>query len=88
IRRDVVAEFVTRFVPPQSIDEQWDLPGLQATLEQELGVRVDLQGLVAGAKEIDAEGILEHVQDAVARHFAEREQQIGSETMRLLEKHI
>jgi preprotein translocase subunit SecA len=88
IRRDVVAEFVTRFVPPQSIDEQWDQPGLQATLEQELGVRVDLQGLVAGAKEIDAEGILEHVQDAVARHFAEREQQIGSETMRLLEKHI
>ncbi|HZH43443.1 MAG TPA: preprotein translocase subunit SecA [Lysobacter sp.] len=88
IRRDVVAELVGRHVPPESIDELWDLPGLEATLEQELGVRVDVQGLVANAKEIDAERILEHVQDAVARHFAEREQQIGAETMRLLEKHI
>ena len=28
IRGDVINELVTRFVPPESVDEQWDLPGL------------------------------------------------------------
>jgi preprotein translocase subunit SecA len=43
---------------------------------------------VAEAKQMDAETILRIVQDAVAKYFADREQQLGPETMRLLEKHI
>src|SRR5690554_7989413 len=34
IRSDVVAESVDRFVPPDSVDDQWDLPGLEAMLEE------------------------------------------------------
>jgi len=88
IRYDVVAEVVERFVPPESVDTQWDLPGLEAALEQDFGLRLDLQGLVAGSSEIDAEGIQRHVQEAMDALFAEKERIIGSETMRLLEKHI
>ena len=32
IRGDVIYDLVSRFVPPNSVDEQWDLQGLQATL--------------------------------------------------------
>ncbi|MGQ4584516.1 preprotein translocase subunit SecA [Lysobacter sp. F60174L2] len=88
IREDVVADTVARFVPPGSIDEQWDLPALQAALAQDFGVQVDLQALVRDSREIDAEGIAEHVEAEVARHVAAREEQIGAETMRMLEKHI
>jgi preprotein translocase subunit SecA len=88
IREDVVAETVARFVPPGSIDEQWDLPGLEAALLEEFNLRVDLQALVAGRREIDDEGIAEHVVAEVARHVEAREQQLGPETMRMLEKHI
>src|SRR5690606_13503920 len=55
IRADVVAEVVERFVPPDSIDEQWDLPGLEATLEQDFGLRLDLQGLAKASRELDAD---------------------------------
>jgi preprotein translocase subunit SecA len=88
IREDVVNEIVTRFVPAESIDEQWDLPGLQSTIEQEFGVQIPLVQTVADAKEMDAEKILRMVQDAVTTYFTYREQQLGPETMRLLEKHI
>ncbi|HEY4556180.1 MAG TPA: preprotein translocase subunit SecA [Lysobacter sp.] len=88
IREDVVAETVGRYVPPGSVDEQWDLPGLEATLAADFGVQLDLQQLVREREEIDAEGIAEHVQQAIASHFEEREAQLGSETMRMLEKHI
>jgi preprotein translocase subunit SecA len=88
IRDDVVADLVGRHVPPESIDEQWDLPGLEATLATELGLQLPLQPLVKERAELDAEGIAEHVTEAVNRHFAEREAQLGPETMRMLEKHI
>src|SRR5690606_23773883 len=57
---DVVNELVTRFVPPESVDEQWDLPGLEVALESELGLRLDLQGLSKASEELDAEGIERH----------------------------
>ncbi|MFL5078031.1 MAG: preprotein translocase subunit SecA, partial [Microvirga sp.] len=88
IREDVVAAIVDRFVPPNSIDEQWDLPGLEAELASELGVQVPLQQLVASRTEIDAEQIGEEVQKAVARMFDEKEAQVGAETMRMIEKHL
>ena len=85
---DVIADMVARFVPPESVDEQWDLPGLEATLEAELGLRLDLQGLARSSEELDAEGIERHVQEAVVGLFGQKEQQLGTETARALEKHI
>ena len=88
IRSDVVYDLVARFVPPESVDEQWDLPGLSMALEGELGVQMDVAALVASTAEIDAEGIAEAVQQAVVAHFAAKEAGVGAETMRALEKHI
>ncbi|HSM11326.1 MAG TPA: SEC-C metal-binding domain-containing protein, partial [Lysobacter sp.] len=88
IRGDVVADIVARFVPPGSVDEQWDLPGLEATLAQELGLQLSLQDLVKSRAELDAEDIAEHVTEEVGRYLADREAQLGPETMRMLEKHI
>ncbi|MCD9030585.1 preprotein translocase subunit SecA [Luteimonas sp. Y-2-2-4F] len=88
IRGDVVADLVARFVPPESIDSQWDLPGLQATLEQEFGLRADLQALLRDQDQLDAEGIAAHVQGEVDALFDAKERQIGPETMRMLEKHL
>ncbi|BAV96559.1 preprotein translocase subunit SecA [Lysobacter enzymogenes] len=88
IRGDVVAETVQRHVPADSIDEQWDLPGLQTVLASDFGVQVPLVETAAKAEELDAETIGRQVQEAVDAHFAAREQQLGPETMRMLEKHI
>src|SRR3546814_25102 len=53
LRGDVVADIVDRFVPPDSIDEQWDLPGLEATLAEEFGVQVPVEEMVKGREEVD-----------------------------------
>jgi len=88
IRQDVVVALVRRFVPADSIDDQWDLAGLDRELASELNLRIDLPQWVDAQKEVDAEGILEHVREAVDALFAEKEAQIGAETMRSLEKHV
>jgi preprotein translocase subunit SecA len=88
IREDVVDEQVRKFVPRDSIDEQWDLPGLEQSLLELFSVRVDLQGLHAGTEELDDHAIAKAVQDKVAEHFASKEAQIGQDMARQLEKHI
>ena len=88
IRGDVIYDLVTRFVPANSVDEQWDLPGLQATLHAELGVEMDVVGLVKQHEELDAEGIAQKVIEFMDEHFAQKEVSVGVETMRALEKHV
>jgi len=88
IRGDVIYDLVGRFVPPNSVDEQWDLQGLQATLEGELGVQMDVVGLVKAHEELDAEAIANKVAEHMDEHFAQKEAAVGAETMRALEKHV
>ena len=88
IRGDVVADMVERFVPPNSVDEQWDLQGLEAELASEYGVQMALVQLHQEHEELDAEQIQAKVQDAVNELFSGKEAQVGGETMRMLEKHV
>ncbi|MGG6343443.1 preprotein translocase subunit SecA [Stenotrophomonas indicatrix] len=88
IRDDVIFDIVARFVPPNSVDEQWDLRGLEATLQSDFGVDMSLADLVKSHEELDAEGITAKVQERINQHFAEKEAGVGEETMRALEKHV
>ncbi|WJI16363.1 preprotein translocase subunit SecA [Pseudoxanthomonas winnipegensis] len=88
IRGDVVADLVARHVPANSVDEQWDLPGLQAELAAEAGLDLPVTQWPAQFEELDAERIEALVQEAMDTHFAQKEEQIGAETMRALEKHV
>ena len=88
IRGDVVADMVARHVPPNSIDEQWDLPALQAELASEAGIELPVTQWPQEAEELDAERIEARVQEAMNAHFELKEAQVGAETMRALEKHV
>ena len=88
IRDDVIADTVRRFVPEHSVDEQWDLPGLDRTLADEFGVRADLQGYAHGGGDVDAAAIARRAQEVAAGHFAAKERDVGDENMRALEKHV
>ena len=88
IRDDVVQTTVRGYVPPDSIDEQWDLAGLDREMEGQFGLSLDLKHWVEQQSEMSAEMILKHVTGAVNDMFHAKEEQIGGETMRQLEKHV
>ena len=88
IRADVVADTVQRFVPENSVDEQWDIRGLEVELAAEFGVPPALADEIATRTEIDAEQIATIVQEQVNSVFADKEAQVGGDTMRLIEKHV
>ena len=88
IREDVLTALVQKHVPPGSIDEQWNLDGLEQDLESDFGVRVDLKGMVQADEDLTAEKVADRVHELGAKVFEQKEEQIGSEMMRQLEKHL
>ncbi len=88
IREDVITDIVRKHVPADSIDEQWDLPGLERALAEDFALQMDLRGLAAGREELDADGVLAAVLEAGNRIFTDKEAQLGVENMRHLERHL
>ncbi|HET6804272.1 MAG TPA: preprotein translocase subunit SecA [Frateuria sp.] len=88
IREDVVESIVNSHVPPDSIDEQWDIAGLERALDSEFGIATGLKAWVEQQHELDAAQIRDHVREAMDQAFKAKEAQVGAETMRQLEKHI
>jgi preprotein translocase subunit SecA len=88
IREDVLAEHSRRFVPENSIDEQWDLEGLERSLAEEYNLKVDLRGLYERGDELDDAALVRAVVEAGHAMAAAKEEQIAPEIMRQLEKHL
>jgi preprotein translocase subunit SecA len=85
LREGCFTDIVHQFVPPESVEEQWDLPGLEKALE-EYGVRVDLQKEVEGAASITDEDVAEKVLAAANQAFETKVQQVGVENFTQFER--
>ena len=70
------------------MDGQWDLQGLERELGEEMGAEVPVTRWREETDDLDAEAIERRVQEAMDKHFADKEAVVGDETMRALEKHI
>jgi preprotein translocase subunit SecA len=86
IRYDVFANMCQRFVPADSVDEQWDVAGLDRALQSEFGFHFDLPRWVEQQHDLSAAGLRDHVLAEVDRFFREKETMYGSEIMRAAEK--
>ncbi len=88
IRHDVATATVAQFVPPGSLEEQWDVNSLEEHLESEYGFRPPVKHWLEDEKSLDEEKLRERVVAAFDAHHAQRTQKIGPELMRHLEKAV
>src|SRR5688500_9282246 len=61
LRKSAMTDVVRTYVPVESVEEQWDLPGLEKVLKDEWQIEVDLQGEVAKSESITDEDVVEKV---------------------------
>ena len=55
LRQSSFTDLVHSFVPPQSMEEQWDLAGLEKTLAEDWGLDINLRGMVEASNSITDE---------------------------------
>ena len=87
VREDVVDSVISQFIPPQSMPEQWDVPGLEKQLESELGLKLPVRDWLE-EEGMYEEKLRQQILDEHIRIYQEKEDVVGSETMRRFEKQI
>ncbi|MFT5719395.1 MAG: preprotein translocase subunit SecA [Oleiphilaceae bacterium] len=88
IRAEVVDETISDFIRPQSLEEQWDIPGLEKKLETEFSVILPLQTWLDDDDKLHEESLREKVLTEIVRVYAEKEETAGDEPMRNFEKQV
>jgi preprotein translocase subunit SecA len=88
LRDDALRSFCALYVPAESMEEQWDLPGLENSLANEWGLGVDLTGLVQSADSIEAEEVVEHVLAAAKAAYDGKVELSGRESFAGYERSI
>ena len=79
LREGCFTDLVHQFVPHQSLEEQWDLPGLEKALLNEWHLSVSLSQQVQDAQAITDEDIVQTVVEAANQRFEEKINKVGAE---------
>ncbi len=79
LREGAITDVVRAHVPAESLEEQWDLPGLQRVLKDEWQLDLDLLGMTQASESITDEDILAKVIAAAHQAFNAKVDAIGAE---------
>ena len=79
LREGCITDLVRQYVPVESVEEQWDLAGLQSTLRNDWQLDMDLQAMVQASSAINDEDILEAVVKAAHAQFRTKLDTVGPE---------
>ena len=77
VRGDVIKDLVDRHIPPGSLDEQWDVPGLRAALREDLGLDMPVQDWLDSDEELHEEPLRRRILDTARAAYASKETQLG-----------
>jgi preprotein translocase subunit SecA len=88
MRAALLDEIFARFLPPGSMEETWDVPGLMDALDHQFGVRPDVAAWVKQEPELQIEQMRDRVLEIVRKATAERLAAVPAELMRRLEKDL
>jgi len=88
LREGCFTDLVHQYVPAESVEEQWDLPGLEKALADDWGIVLPLKATVEAAEAITDEDIVEKVVAAANAAFEAKVAQIGEENFTHFERMV
>lgn len=86
LREGCFTDLVRQYIPVESVEEQWDIAGLEKVLRDEWQIELSLQGEVEAAAAITDEDLLEKVIAAADAAFAAKVEKIGEENFTQFER--
>ncbi|MCM5680719.1 preprotein translocase subunit SecA [Schlegelella sp. S2-27] len=88
LREGALTDVVRTYVPADSVEEQWDLPGLEKTLREEWQLEVPLQAEVEKSEAITDEDIVEKVVKAGHALYVSKVERVGKEQFTQFERMV
>ncbi|MET0267911.1 MAG: preprotein translocase subunit SecA [Duganella sp.] len=88
LRHGAFTDLVREYVPAESVEEQWNVKGLEAALAAEWQIDVPLTALLASEQNITDEDILERVLAAADAHYQAKIDIVGRESFAGFERNV
>ncbi|CAL1240182.1 preprotein translocase subunit SecA [Candidatus Methylocalor cossyra] len=87
-RADVISQLFEQFIPPHTLEEQWDVKGLEEAMERDLGTRVPIQRWLDEDPRLDEERLRDKLIAHAEAAYREKVAAIGEPVMRHFEKTV
>ena len=90
MRTEVVADLVAEYIPPESIEDQWDVAGLEQALAAEFNSKQPVARWLEENEELGEDGLRQRIADAIGQEYAAKEAEwtVAGIAMRQVEKQL
>jgi preprotein translocase subunit SecA len=88
IREEVINAVADEFIPRGTLEEQWDVPGLEQALEREFGVRVPVQQWLSAEGTLEDDALRTQLVTEMRAAYDRKSAEIGEAVMRQVEKAV
>ena len=87
-REETIASVVDTHMPPESMEEQWDLPALEARLAADFRIHADIQGWLKADNTLDNQDVKERLTAQAEQEYAAKTELVGREEMQEFERNV
>lgn len=88
IRESVVNTAISEFIPPESIENMWDISGLETAIEAEFGQRLPIKEWLEKEANLHEEILRTRILDAITQAYRAKEEIAGTAAMQRFEKSL
>ena len=88
LRESVFRDLAAAYVPADSLEEQWDIEGLQSELASEWSIQIDLKGRLEEQSSVDDEDLVNWVIEAANAHYQSKVAQADRESFASFERSV
>ncbi|QSX41175.1 preprotein translocase subunit SecA [Shewanella cyperi] len=88
IQADVVNGVIDQYIPPQSVEELWDVAGLEERLAQEFALRLPVQEWLDKEEDLHEDTLRERILDVWNQAYQAKAQMVGPQVLRQFEKAV
>ena len=88
MHHEVYNAMISQFIPPGSIDDQWNVDGLEDELEDEFKISMPINDWLDEDRRLDEEGLRAKIIQTALDHYHSRREQMGEKDAAQLERHF
>jgi len=88
IREDVIVSTVYEYIPPESIEEMWDIKALEKRLKADYTIEINIKSWLKKEPNIAIEEIANRIKEQANKNYRLKESQAGEEVMHHFERSV
>ena len=86
--RDVINAAISQYVPPASVEDEWDIPGLSTAMASEFGLDLPIQDWLESEQDLHEEPLRERIVDKARAVIEEKRAALGDDLMKRLQRDV